>query len=268
MKISKIFIFFAILISECSSQEVIDIWNGKAPYDNGDTAELTIFLPNSDIATGRAIILCPGGGYSFVSMENEGTNWSRFFTEQGIAAFVLKYRLPKGNPFIPISDAEEAIKLVRKNANEWNIKEDQVGIMGFSAGGHLASRIATNSVDDAKPNFQVLFYPVIYMEHPSKTSVQSPKNLLGPDPNDELLEEYSNDLKVTKDTPRVIIFLSNDDGTVPPKHGLTYYSKCNLNGVPSSLHIYPSGGHGWGYNPPSNFRNQLFSEFKKWLDSF
>ena len=268
MKISKIFVFIAIIISECSAQKVIDIWNGKAPYDNGDTAELTIFLPHSDIPTGRAIILCTSEVYSFVSMENEGTSWSKFFIEQGIAAFVLKYRLPKGNPLIPISDAEEAIKLVRKNAIEWNIKEDQVGIMGFSAGGHLASRIATNSVDDAKPNFQVLFYPVIYMEHPSKTSVQSPKNLLGPDPDDELLKEYSNDLKVTKDTPRVIIFLSNDDGTVPPKHGVTYYSKCNLNGVPSSLHIYPSGGHGWGYNPPTNFINQLFSEFKKWLDSF
>ena len=267
MKISKSFILITIIISKCITQEVIDIWDGEAPYDNGDTAELTIFLPKADIATGRAVIICPGGGYSFVSLASEGTDWASFFTEQGIAAFVLKYRLPKANPLVPISDAEEAIKIVRKNAKEWNLKEDQIGIMGFSAGGHLASTIATHSID-AKPNFQILIYPVIIMEHPSKTTVQSPKNLLGLDPSDELLEEYSNDLKVTKDTPRVFIMLSDNDNVVNPKHGVTYYNKCNLNGVPSSLHVYPTGGHGWGHNPPSAFKKQIFSELKEWLESF
>ena len=268
MKILNIFIIISIIISECSTQKVIDIWEEEAPYDNGDKAELTIFLPKSDIATGRAIIICPGGGYSHLSFEVEGTDWGTFFTEQGIAAFILKYRLPKGNPLVPISDAEEAIKIVRKNANEWNIKEDQVGIMGSSAGGHLASTIATHSIGNAKPNFHILFFPVIIMEHPSKTTVQSPKNLLGPDPSEELLEEYSNNLKVTKDTPRVIIFLCDDDNVVSPKHGVTYYSKCNLNGVPSSLHVYPTGGHGWGNKSSFPYRNKVLLELKNWLESF
>ena len=267
-KILNIFIIIVIIISECSTQKVIDIWEGEAPYDNGDTAQLTIYLPKSDIATGRAIIICPGGGYSHLSFEVEGTNWASFFTEQGIAAFILKYRLPKGDPLVPISDAEEAIKIVRKNAKEWNIKEDQVGIMGSSAGGHLASTIATHSTDDAKPNFQILFFPVIFMEHPSKTTVQSPKNLLGPDPSDELLEEYSNNLKVTKDTPRVIIFLCDDDNVVSPKHGVTYYSECNRKGVSSVLHVYPTGGHGWGNKSNVPFIKEVLLELTKWLESF
>jgi acetyl esterase/lipase len=268
MKKFMIFIIISMILSECSAQKVIDIWNGDAPYDNGDKAELTIFLPKSDIATGRAVIICPGGGYSHLSFEVEGTDWGEFFTEQGIAAFILKYRLPKGNPLVPISDAEEAIKIVRKNAKEWNIKEDQVGIMGSSAGGHLASTLATHSIGDAKPNFQILFFPVIMMEHPSKTTVKSPRNLLGPDPSEELLKEYSNDLKVTKDTPRVIIFLCNDDNVVSPKHGITYYTQCKLNGVPASLNIYPKGGHGWGCKSSFPYITQILLELKTWLKSF
>ena len=268
MKISWNFILLTIILSEYLAQEVIDIWDGKPPYDNGDTAELTIYLPKADVATGRAVILCPGGGYSHLSFQVEGTDWASYFTEKGIAAFILKYRLPKANPLVPVSDAEEAIKIVRKNAKKWNIKTDQVGIMGSSAGGHLAAYIANHSTGDAKPNFQILFFPVIIMEHPSKTTVQSPKNLLGPDPSEELLEEYSTDNKVTKDTPRSIIFLCNDDNTVNPKHGVTYYSQCNLKGVPTSLHVYPTGGHGWGCKSSFKFRDQVLFELKKWLESF
>ena len=268
MKYLNIFILIVILISEILNQKVIDIWEGEAPYDNGDTAQLTIFLPESDISTGRAVIICPGGGYSHLSFEVEGTNWGPFFTEKGIAAFILKYRLPKGNPLVPISDAEEAIKIVRKNSKEWNIKEDQVGIMGSSAGGHLASIIATRSTGDAKPNFQILFFPVIIMEHPTKTTVQSPKNLLGTDPSEELLEEYSSNLKVTKNTPRVIIFLCEDDNVVNPKHGETYYSECSLKGVPSEFHMYPTGGHGWGNKSSVPYIKEVLSELTKWLKSF
>ena len=172
-----IFLFFTLIISQSYAQEVINIWNGKAPYDNGDKAELTIFLP-SDKSTGRAIILCPGGGYDHLAFENEGTAWASFFNEQGIAAFILKYRMPKGNPLVPISDAEEAIKIVRKNAEKYKIDPDDVGIMGSSAGGHLASTIATHSKGDAKPNFHILFYPVITMDS-SFTHLGSMKNLLG-----------------------------------------------------------------------------------------
>ena len=267
MKIFIVLICFTIM-SKCLSQKVIDIWNGNAPYDNGDKAELTIFLPKSDVSTGRAVILCPGGGYSHLSFEVEGTDWADFFTEQGIAAFILKYRLPMGNPLVPVSDAEEAIRIVRNNANEWNIKTDQIGIMGSSAGGHLASYIATHSIGDAKPNFQILFFPVIIMEHPSKTTVQSPKNLLGLDPSEELLKEYSSNLKVSKDTPRAIIFLCDDDKVVSPKHGVTYFQECNLNGVSTSLHIYPTGGHGWGCKSSIPFILEVLLELKEWLQSF
>ena len=138
------------------AQNTIDIWDGKAPYDNGEKAELKIFLPNEKISKKRAIIICPGGGYDHLAFENEGTDWAAYFNTQGIAAFVLKYRMPKGNPLVPISDAEEAIKIVRRNANEYNIDPNQVGIMGSSAGGHLASTIATHSTGDAKPDFHII----------------------------------------------------------------------------------------------------------------
>ena len=266
MKILAIFPFI-LLISQLSAQKVIDIWNGEPPYDNGDKAELTIYLPNANVANHRAIILFPGGGYDHLAFENEGTDWALFFNQLGIAAFVLKYRMPKGNPLVPISDAEEAIKIVRNNANEWDIDPNQVGIMGSSAGGHLASTIATHSKADSKPNFHILLYPVITMD-PSYTHKGSLNNFLGSNPNKELIEEYSNELHVTKETPRVFIALSNDDGGVPPKNGANYYLKCNLNGVSASLHIYPTGGHGWGYRSSFKYHLEVLQELKTWLQSF
>ena len=215
----------------------------------------------------RAIIICPGGGYDHLAFENEGTDWAAYFNTQGIAAFVLKYRMPKGNPLVPISDAEEAIKIVRRNANEYNIDPNQVGIMGSSAGGHLASTIATHSTGDAKPDFHILFYPVITMDR-SFTHLGSLNNFLGPNPSEELIKKYSNDLQISKDTPKVFIALSNDDGGVPPKNGANYYMECNLHGVSASLHIYPTGGHGWGYRSTFAYHLEVLQELKTWLDSF
>ena len=266
MKLWKIFLF-TFIISEIYSQTVINIWPGEIPYDNGDTAQLTIFLPKANIATRRAIVLCPGGGYAGLSFQNEGTDWAQYFNEQGIALFVLKYRMPKGNPLVPISDAEEAIKIVRRNANEYNIDPKQVGIMGASAGGHLASTIATHSEGDAKPDFHILLYPVITMD-PSYTHLGSLKNFLGSDQNKELIEKYSNELHVSNQTPRVFIALSNDDGGVPPKNGANYYLQCNLNGISASLHIYPTGGHGFGFRSSFPFHLELLQEIKSWLQSF
>ena len=267
MKIWNIYFFISITLSLALTQKVIDIWNGKEPYDNGDIAQLSIFLPNADIATKRAIIICPGGGYNHIAFENEGTDWTSYFNEQGIATFVLKYRMPKGNPLVPISDAEEAIKIVRRNANEYNIDPKQVGIMGSSAGGHLASTIATHSEGDAKPDFHILFYPVITMD-PSFTHLGSMKNFLGANANEELIKQYSNDLQISNETPRVFITLSNDDGVVPPKNGVNYYLECNRHGVSVSVHIYPSGGHGWGYRSSFAFHLQVLKELKNWLQSF
>ena len=265
MRIWK-FLVFNIIISALYAQEVIDLYNGEVPYENGDKAELTIFLP-SDKSSGRALIICPGGGYDHLAFENEGTAWASYFNEQGIAAFVLKYRMPKGNPLVPISDAEEAIKIVRKNAEKYKIDPEDVGIMGSSAGGHLASTIATHSDGDAKPNFHILFYPVITMD-PTFTHLGSMKNFLGSDSNNELIEKYSNDLQVTNKTPKVFITLSDDDGGVHPKNGLNYYRQCNLKGVSASLHVYPTGGHGWGFRTTFPYHSEVLKELKAWLQSF
>ena len=145
----------------------MELWPNGAPNassDEKDKTELTVYLPDEKKATGRAVVCCPGGGYTHLAMDHEGHQWAPFFNSQGIALIVLKYRMPHGNRMIPISDAEEAMKTVRRRASEWHINPADVGIMGFSAGGHLASTIATHSTGDAAPNFQILFYPVITMD--------------------------------------------------------------------------------------------------------
>ena len=267
MKVLIIFFSIIFLFTFISGQTVIDVWNEDIPYDNGEKAELYIYLPNEKKANGRAIVMYPGGGYSIVCMDHEGKDWVQFFNQQGIAIFILKYRMPKGNRYVPISDAEEAIKIVRRNSKEWKIDPNNVGIMGFSAGGHLASTIATHSKGDAKPNFHILFYPVITM-NPSFTHPGSMLNFLGDKPNNKLIYEYSNDLQVTSDTPRVFLALSNDDDLVPAINGLNYYLECNNHGVPASLHIYPTCGHGWGYSAHFDFHLEMLRELKSWLNSF
>ena len=267
MKIFQIIFLIILIIGTISSQTVIDIWNDHIPYDNGEKAEMTIFLPEAKKSTGRGIIICPGGGYQYLAMDHEGYDWAPFFNQQGIAAFILKYRMPKGNYKVPISDAEEAIKIVRNNAKNWNIDPNQIGIMGSSAGGHLASTIATHSKGEAKPNFHILFYPVITMD-PTFTHLGSMNNLLGEKPTKELIDKFSNELQVTDDTPRGFITLSDDDGLVVPKNSIKYYLACNLHNVPITLHIYPTCGHGWGFRANFDFHLEMLRELKTWLNSF
>ena len=237
--------------------KVYNLWENGAPNNNGnptDTAKITVFLPNAKKATGRAVVCCPGGGYSHLAMAHEGTDWASFFNQQGIALIVLKYRMPRGNYEVPISDAEEAVRLVRRNAKSWHIDPQQVGIMGSSAGGHLAS-----------------FYPVITMD-PSFTHKGSHDNFLGKDRSKretkKLEQEYSNDLQVTRATPRAFIALSDDDSAVLPANGANYYQECYRHDVPATLHVYPSGGHGWGIRPSFQFHAEMLLELKAWLQSF
>ena len=175
-------LFAAATLTACAQRSfVMNLWTGAAPNDNGnpaDTAKVSVFLPKEKVATGRAVVICPGGGYQHLAMKHEGTDWAPFFNNMGIAAIVLKYRMPNGNHEVPVADAEEALRLVRRNAQAWNIKTDEVGIMGSSAGGHLASTLATHSKGDAKPDFQILFYPVITMM-PDITHKGSHDNFLG-----------------------------------------------------------------------------------------
>lgn len=243
--------------------------------DANDQAELTVYLPNAKKATGRAVVCCPGGGYSHLAMDKEGHQWAPFFNTQGIAFIVLKYRMPHGDRMVPISDAEEAVRTVRRNASEWHINPDDVGIMGFSAGGHLASTIATHSKGDAAPNFQILFYPVITMD-PGFTHKGSHDNFLGTasDGKKEQKEmkklefEFSNDLQVNRTTPRAFLALSDDDKAVPACNGFNYYQQLYKHDVPASIHIYPTGGHGWGYRETFEYHYQMVFELKAWLKSF
>ena len=252
----------------------MEVWPNGAPNANGDDkdkAELTVYLPDAKKATGRAIVCCPGGGYSHLAMDHEGHQWATFFNNQGIALIVLKYRMPHGNYVVPISDAEQAMKIVRQNAAEWHIDRNNVGIMGFSAGGHLASTIATHSTGEAAPNFQILFYPVITMDL-GFTHKGSHDNFLGEGHSKKELRkletEYSNDLQVNRTTPRTFLALSDDDKAVPAANGFGYYQQLYKHDVPASIHIYPSGGHGWGYRESFAYHYQMVFELKAWLQSF
>ena len=257
---------------------IMPLWpNGPevVSSDGNDQAELTVYLPDANKATGRAVVCCPGGGYSHLAMDHEGHQWAPFFNTQGIALIVLKYRMPHGNRMVPISDAEEAMKTVRRNAAAWHINPADVGIMGFSAGGHLASTIATHSTGDAAPNFQILFYPVITMD-PGYTHKGSRDNFLGTfgdgkkDQKEmkKLEADYSNDLQVNRTTSRAFLALSDDDKAVPAANGFNYYQQLYKHDVPASIHIYPTGGHGWGYRESFAFHYNVIFELKAWLESF
>ncbi len=268
-------LFMAAILSfftSASAQKYfdIDLWAGAPKVksvDQSDTAKVRVFLPDKEEATGRAVVICPGGGYSHLSMENEGYGWAAFFNNMGIAAIVLKYRMPQGNCEVPISDAEEAMRLVRQNAASWNINANDVGIMGFSAGGHLASTIATHAAKEVLPDFQILFYPVITM-NPDITHSGSHDNFLGKDAKKKEETLYSNELQVTGVTPRAFIALSDDDHAVLPANGVNYYIELYRNDVPATLHVYPSGGHGWGNRESFKYHNEMQLDLKAWLRSF
>lgn len=255
-----------------SAQKVfdIDLWpNGpkEKSVDREDTARIRVFLPEENRNTRRAVVICPGGGYSHLAMQHEGYDWATFFNKEGIAAIVLKYRMPHGKYEVPISDAEEAMRLVRQHSAEWRINPDDVGIMGSSAGGHLASTIATHSVKEAKPNFQILFYPVISM-NPEFTHRGSHDNLLGEKPRKKREIEYSNDMQVSRTTPRAWIALSFNDDVVMPINGSNYYTELYKHDVPACIHVYPTGGHGWGFRSSFDYHIEMLLELKAWLKSF
>ena len=272
--LSTLILLIVSAVSFAQKGTNMELWPKGAPNSNGDDkdrAELTVYLPDAKKATGRAVVCCPGGGYSHLAMDHEGHQWATFFNNQGIALIVLKYRMPHGNRLIPISDAEEAMKVVRRHAAEWHIDRNNVGIMGFSAGGHLASTIATHSTGDAAPNFQILFYPVITMDL-GFTHKGSHDNFLGEGHSKKELRkletEYSNDLQVNRTTPRAFLALSDDDKAVPAANGFGYYQQLYKHDVPASIHIYPTGGHGWGYRESFTYHYQMVFELKGWLESF
>jgi acetyl esterase/lipase len=220
--------------------------------------ELFVYLPSKEKATGSAILVCPGGGYGVVCMDHEGIAVAKWLNEIGVAAIVLKYRLPsdlimKDKTIGPLQDAQEAMRTIRRNAEKWGIKKDKIGVLGFSAGGHLASSLSTHYSEkvydaepiSARPDFSILIYPVITFDE-SFTHMGSRKNLIGESPSDDKIKFYSNELQINTDTPPAFLVHSTDDGAVPVKNSLRYFEELKKVGVSAEMHVYEKGGHGYG----------------------
>lgn len=242
------------------------------------TPTLTAYLPPADKANGTAVVICPGGGYSIVAIDHEGFKVAEKFNEMGVAAFVLKYRIPdkknQTDPSIaPLQDAQQAILTVRANAKKWNIDPARIGIMGFSAGGHLASTAGTHFerslIDNpgnisVRPDFMILIYPVISAEI-AITHSGSFKNLLGPNASAEQLNLYSNEKQVTAKTPPAFLVHASDDGGVSPNNSIVFYQALLKNKIPAELHIYQNGGHGFGMHNATT-KDEWMERCKNWLD--
>jgi acetyl esterase/lipase len=280
MKTIKIcFVFMLVLSFDIKAQEIINLYpgsipNSKAPdiketehsgmFSGVTKPTLEIFLPEKEKSTGAAVVICPGGGYSVVVYQAEGVKTAKEFAKNGVSAFVLKYRLPDDSTMIdkkigPLQDAQQAIKIVRENASKWGIDTNMVGIMGFSAGGHLASTAAThfkkafienkNNIN-LRPDFQILIYPVISMQD-SLTHPDSRTKLLGKNPSKEIIDEFSNELQVDKYTPPAYITQAADDQVVDVDNSIVYFEALRHHNVPVEMHIYPKGNHGFVLRQPT-----------------
>lgn len=234
-------------------------------YQSVSVPSLEIYLPDALVATGAAVVICPGGGYGMLSYRMEGRAIAEAFNRKGIAAFVLKYRLPSDSIMIdkaigPLQDVQQALKMVRLRAKDWNVDTAKVGIMGFSAGGHLASTAATHFAQsyienkekiNLRPDFAILVYPVISMEA-GFTHGGSRRNLLGEHPAEEQVKRFSNHMQVTSDTPPTWITHTGTDKVVPVENSILFYQALIRNKVPAEMHLYPVGDHGFVLSLPAD----------------
>lgn len=247
---------------------------GQERISNTNIAELFIYEANPAKATGQAVVICPGGGYRLLSMGHEGRDYAKWMAENGITTAVLKYRLPNTTPQVPMEDAAEALRYMREEyRGKASIK--QLGIMGFSAGGHLAAATAvgclkangdTSARAALRPDFAVLFYPVI-TGNPSQMHKGSYDKLLGSDRTQELTDKWSPELVAGKDAPQTLLILSSDDATVPPINSTKFYNTLKELGVPASITILPSGGHGWGFRDTFKYKAIWQETMLQWLES-
>ncbi len=290
--------FTALSLGAFAQNETIPLWPaGKVPnaiandvkeksetnggitrISNVTVPDLLAFIPDKNKATGAAVMICPGGGYGILAYDHEGSDIAEWFKARGIAAFVLKYRLP--NPAlmtkqheVPLMDAMQGIKLIRENAKKYNIKFDQIGVMGFSAGGHLAATLSThfdrgpNASELAKPDFAILLYPVITFL-PEFAHGGSRKNLLGGDDSPELEKYYSNELMVSATTPPTFLVHAEDDGGVPVENSMEYFLALKEYKIPAEMHIYPTGGHGFGLKTKGKGSVDTWTQaMENWLKS-
>ncbi len=288
-------VFFLLLYGFfANAQEIIPIYSGDVPNalpvagqeiirNNGGVVSkvskptLSIYLPAKEKANGTAVIICPGGGYGVLVIDREGHEVAEAFNKVGIAAFVLKYRLPSDETMQdksigPLQDAQQAIKTVRQNATAWHINPDKIGIMGFSAGGHLASTAGTHFnrayIDNAdsislRPDFMLLIYPVISLTRKLGHS-GSAHNLLGKDPTNLQVMNFSNEMQVTPETPPTFLLHASDDKVVNVNNSIQFYQALQADSVAAGMHIYPVGDHGFPKEPAkSNWLDQC----KFWLKS-
>jgi len=239
---------------------------------------LTVFKPEKP--NGKAVIICPGGSYAILAFDKEGTRVAEEFNKWGVTAFVLKYRLPDDTinvdrSLAPLQDAQQAIRIIRNNAKEFGVDRNKIGIMGFSAGGHLASTTATHfnmkadaANDDTvsvRPDFAILIYPVISFDS-TFGHKGSRNNLVGANASKEKIDLYSNELQVTANTPPTFLIHAADDATVPVENSIRFYQACVKNKVPAEMHVYPKGGHGFGmYNKTTD--DSWVERLRNWLNS-
>ena len=244
------------------------------------TPKLEVFAPEHP--SGTAVLICPGGGYKYLAYDHEGLVIARRLNENGVTAFVLTYRLPaeghKNADLVSLQDAQRAMRLIRSHAEEWGLNPERLGVMGFSAGGHLASSLGTlydrkayDAIDEvdqasARPDFMILIYPVISMEN-GVTHAGSRENLLGKEPPYSLVKEHNSELWVDEMTPPTFIALASDDTAVPPENSIRFFKSLLQAGVPAELHSFEKGGHGFGIRRtqgPNTLWPQLLSN---WMEA-
>ena len=232
---------------------------------NVSVPDITVFPANKEKNTGKAVLICPGGGYAMLAAKHEGSDFAQWLAENGITGVVLKYRMPNHHYMIPLEDAKQAMRLIRKNAATWGVNPHEVGVMGFSAGGHLASTLLTHFDSATRTDFGILFYPVITFD-PKFTHQGSVDNLLGTEQTVALITYFSNEKQVTSDTPPTLLLHSNDDKTVPVENSLSFYDALRENDVHTSLSIFPTGEHGWGFNTSFPYHEEMKSIVLEWIN--
>lgn len=243
--------------------------------------DIAVYLPTEKIATGQAVLICPGGGYTGLAYDWEGVDIAKWLNTKGIAGFVLKYRLPKSESVVtprhaPLMDAQRAMRIIRQHAEEWHLDPDKIGVMGFSAGGHLASTLTMHHDDElvtnydaldtigAHPNFQILIYPVITFSAADRHN-GSKENLIGKESNEDLIFHYSNENHVTENTPPTFLLHATDDEAVPVENSLLMYAALKNHKVPVEMHIYPFGGHGFALALGMDYLESWTDRLGDWL---
>ncbi|HXS57571.1 MAG TPA: alpha/beta hydrolase [Hanamia sp.] len=297
-KLKLCFIVMCLFPFAIQAQRIINLYPGNIPNSKKTalndipenpseglirrviTPTLQMYLPEKDKANGAAVVICPGGGYSVIVYDGEGVMIAREFSKKGLMAFILKYRLPNDSfqvdkSITPLQDAQQAIKMVRDSASVWGIDANKIGIMGFSAGGHVASTEATHfnkslienkSNTNLRPDFQILVYPVISMQD-SLAHRGSRTQLLGTNPSKETINLYSNELQVDKNSPPAYITHATDDKVVDVDNSIIYFEKLRHNKVPVEMHIYQKGDHGFVFRHPG-WMEPLYEWMKSnnWMD--